>query len=488
MARDETNGRQRFARAALRSASATLGLAFCAGAAIAADDAASPPNDARLVAPETDFSTDVDRRQRYGTAALEIFSFDFLLNQANRHWSGVDDYDSNIHTIRRNLRSHWGIDDDPFRVNQLGHPYQGSVYHTIARSSGLSYWEAAGYTFAGSILWEIAGEKTRPSANDQVASGIGGSFLGEALFRMANLVLENGDGPRFWREVGAAAISPANGFNRLAFGSDREPVFPSNHAEYYSRAQLGVSHQIDEHDGGNGGSVRTNEALAEFAIDYGLPGKAGYEYRRPFDYFAFQATTSTASSVENVITRGSLFVRPYALGATFKGIVGVYGGYDYLAPPTFRVSSTSLSLGTTGQWNASDAITMQGTALLGLGYAAIGSINTNDDRNYQYGVTPQTTLAWRTIFANALSLDVSARGYFVSHVGSNSGAEGHGSAGRFEASLTYRVSGPHAVTVKVLDYFRTTSFMASDTLRQSRATVGLYYTFLGHDRFGATSF
>ena len=92
-------------------------------------------------------------------------------------------------TIRRNLHSSWGTDRDPFNVNQLGHPYQGAMYHGFARSAGLGYWESAGYAFAGSVVWEIAGEATKPSRNDQVASGIGGTFLGEALFRMSNLVL-----------------------------------------------------------------------------------------------------------------------------------------------------------------------------------------------------------------------------------------------------------------------------------------------------------
>ena len=83
------------------------------------------------------------------------------------------------------------------------------MYHGFARSAGFNYWESAGYTFAGSALWEIFGETTKPSRNDQVASGIGGTFLGEALFRMASLVLEKGDGvPGFWREAIAAGISP----------------------------------------------------------------------------------------------------------------------------------------------------------------------------------------------------------------------------------------------------------------------------------------
>jgi len=76
------------------------------------------------------------------------------------------------------LHGPWGFDGDDFQVNQLQHPYQGSVYHGFARSAGLGFWPSAAYTFLGSLVWEIAGETTNPSINDQVASGIGGSLLG----------------------------------------------------------------------------------------------------------------------------------------------------------------------------------------------------------------------------------------------------------------------------------------------------------------------
>ncbi|MCK9389946.1 MAG: DUF3943 domain-containing protein [Syntrophales bacterium] len=45
-------------------------------------------------------------------------------------------------------------------MNQLLHPYQGSIYYGLARSAGLSFWESSAYTFAGSFLWETAGETT----------------------------------------------------------------------------------------------------------------------------------------------------------------------------------------------------------------------------------------------------------------------------------------------------------------------------------------
>ena len=431
-----------------------------------------------------DFSADIEARKSYSIPALEIIGFDFLVNQYNRHYSGSRDYDSNLSTIRRNLRSSWGVDNDPFRINQLGHPYQGSMYYGFARSSGLNYWESLAYTFGGSAFWEIAGEKTRPSGNDQVASGIGGSFLGEALFRMANLVLENGRLPRLWGAAAAAAISPSTGFNRLAFGQREETIFSSRNAEYYSRLNLGFSHSSENDAGLSTFQLKRSEALVDFAIDYGLPGKPGYTYTRPFDHFTFQSTASGANGFENLITRGSLFARSYEVGPNYRGVLGLYGGYDYIAPQTFRVSTTALSLGTTGQWRASQAITLQGTALLGVGYAAVGTVSSTDDRDYHYGVAPQGLLAFRMIYENKLSLDLTGREYFVSRVAA-AARGGHENIARLDASLTMRIKGPHAVSIRYLGNRRDVSFPDTGNRKQTRATIGIFYTLLGHDQFGA---
>ncbi|MGI9026195.1 MAG: DUF3943 domain-containing protein [Burkholderiaceae bacterium] len=431
-----------------------------------------------------DFSADVEMRKRYGIAALEIIGFDVLVNVVNRYGSGSDDYDSNLSTIKRNLRSSWGVDNDPFRINQLGHPYQGSMYHGFARSSGLNFWESSAYTFAGSAAWEIAGEKTRPSGNDQVASGIGGAFLGEALFRMASLVLENKSTPSFWREASAAAISPATGFNRLVFGQRDDTIFSSHGAEYYSRLNVGYSRSTENDAGLSVTSIKPNEAQAEFVIDYGLPGKPGYEYTRPFDHFSFQATATSANTFENVLTRGSLFARGYEIGRDYRGVLGLYGSYDYIAPQTFRVSTTALSLGTTGQYRASDAITLQGSALLGAGYAAVGTVRSTDERDYHYGVAPQGLLAFRVIYANKISLDLTGREYFVSRVAAAERG-GHENISRLDASLTYRIKGPHAVSVKYIGNRRDASYPDIGGRKQTRGTIGIYYTLLGHDQFGA---
>jgi hypothetical protein len=432
--------------------------------------ASSPPN-----TPEPDYLLPVP----------EILGFQILLNRTNRYFgSGRDDYRVTLDSIRTNLHSGWGTDDDPFEVNQLGHPVQGAMYLGFARSAGLDYWHSAGYAFAGSVVWEIAGERTLPSRNDQVASGIGGTFLGEALFRMSNLVLEQGGGlPHFWREVAATAIDPSAGFNRLVF-ADRSSIFSSHDAAYFSRLELGYVHSVKQELGNSTADVKRNEAQVNFSIDYGLPGKRGYEYTRPFDYFNFAITASSANGIENVLTRGLLVGKSYEAGADYRGVWGIYGSYDYIAPQTFRISSSAVSIGSTGQWQVSDSLSVQGTAMTGLGYAAVGTTRgLIGDRDYNYGVAPQALIALRITDSDKASLSLTGREYFVSSVASGTSG-GHDNILRGDAAFTYRIAKQQAVTIKLTGNRRDARFVNPEAQRQTQATVGIFYTLLGQDRFG----
>ena len=434
--------------------------------------------------PLLDFSQDVAIRKSYSIPAMEIVGFDFLLNQHNRRYIS-DEYKSTLSSIRRNIGTRWVVDNDPFSTNQLGHPYQGSIYHGFARSAGLNYWEALGYTFMGSAFWEVAGETTAPSRNDQIMTGIGGTFLGEALFRLSNLMLEHGgSSPPLWREIGAAALSPSAGFNRLVFGNRFGGVFPGHDPAYFSRVQIGFSGTANNVSGTSSTKLRRNEALTDFSIDYGLPGKSGYTYARPFDYFNFQATASSANGFENLMTRGMLVGREFKKGESVRGIWGLYGSYDYIAPQIFRISSTALSAGGTAQWQLSKSFALQATGNLGLGYAAVGTTRGDvTERDYHYGVAPQALIATRLIFADTASIDLTAREYFVSSVGATN-RDGHDNIVRVDASYTQRINGRHAVTIKYLGNRRDASFPDLGTRTQSRGTIGIFYTLLGQDGFG----
>ncbi|MGH7871365.1 MAG: DUF3943 domain-containing protein [Candidatus Binatia bacterium] len=328
----------------------------------------------------------------------------------------------------------------------------------------------------------IAGETTRPSQNDQISTGIGGSFLGEALFRMSNLWLEKQTGGGFWRELIAAAISPPVGFNRLAFNERFKGIYPSNDPEYYGVMQVGIASATqDRHNGSS--KIRRYEGIVDFTLDYGLPGKPSYTYDRPFDYFSVQAAASTAIGFDSLATRGLLLGRRYDIGDKYRSIWGLYGSYNYMAPQIFRLASTALSLGTTGEWRISEMLTLQGTALVGVGYATVSTINgISDERSNQYGIAPQTQWALRLIAGDRAALDLTAREYFVSNVSGSRG--GHNNVIRAGASLTWRIHHEHAVTVRYQLSRRDSEFRDLGDRTQSRGTVGIFYTLLGRDRFG----
>ncbi|MBX3667337.1 MAG: hypothetical protein KF778_02960 [Rhodocyclaceae bacterium] len=240
---------------------------------------------------------------------------------------------------------------------------------------------------------------------------------------------------------------------------------------------------------GTSKQLKRNEALADFSLEYGLPGKPGYSYTRPFDYFSFQATASSANAFENVMTRGLLIGKDYAAGDSYRGVWGLYGSYDYFAPQTFRVSSTAVSLGTTAEWVASNnALAVQGTALFGAGYTAVGTINGAHERDYHYGVAPQALLALRVIFGDRAALDLTARDYFVSRVAADrEGRGGHDNIIRGDLAFTLRVHKQHAVTLKYQLSRRDASYPDLGDRTQTRGTLGIFYTLLGQDRFGAFS-
>jgi hypothetical protein len=348
---------------------------------------------------------------------------------------------------------------------------------------GLSYWQASALTFAGSLWWEIAGEKTPPSYNDQIASGISGSFLGEPLFRMAHLVRDHSTLSPAWRPWAAGAISPPVAINHRLFGDGYGGVFDDHDPEVYARLRAGGTHvTVGEFNGGTRG--HDNAAVIDFSMDYGLPGRAGYTYRRPFDQFQFQATVSSANGLELLSSTGLLLGEGWSAGDAVRGVWGVYGTYEYLSPQVFHLSTTALSVGATTQWQPSKELAVQGRLLLGYGYAAASS--TTRDVNsieYHYGVAPRASMALRLIDDRRVSVDIGARTIAMGSTASR--AAGRDTISRLESAVTWRLFGHHAIGIDYVWSHRSASFASAPERIQTLGTVGVFYTLLGQDDFGA---
>lgn len=483
-------------------AAATL-IAVLAATVVRADE----PTDAEQKVAPTAFNAEdpepklkawgVGEGKSYWVPAADIVGFDVLLNLFDRNFiEPKEHYRATWDSFERNLSRDWVFDTDGFDVNQFGHPYQGSMYHGFARSAGQSYWVASAYTFAGSALWEVAGETTPPSINDQLTTGIAGSFLGEPLFRMASLLLESTEGrPSRTTEWAAAAVSPAAGFNRWAFGNRFDGVWRSNDPAVHTRANLGANINSKMRSDVNANpdpmapptpqSYESGEPVLDFTMTYGLPGKPGYTYRRPFDYFSLQLTATTGSVLENLMTRGMLAGETYGDGEHYRGIWGLYGSYDYIAPQIFRVSNTALNLGTTGQWWVSRSNALQVEALAGAGYGSGGVTEGREkERDYHYGLTPQASLGLRYIIGDLAVLEVSGREYHITNRGSDA-EPGSENLFRGDASLTIRVFDLHGLTLRWVMSDRQARYDTDPDTHQRVTAISLGYTYIGHKWFGA---
>lgn len=298
---------------------------------------------------------------------------------------------------------------------------------------------------------------------------------------MASLLLETEGRPGFWRELGAAVISPPTGLNRLAFGNKFDAVFPSHQPATFMRLQVGGTQSSSSQNVSS--SVKEHGFVGDFTFTYGLPGKPGYTYERPFDYFQFHVTAATTNTLESLNTRGLLFGRTYASGEATRGLWGLFGSYDYIAPQAFRVSSTALSLGTTWQSWLARAVALQGTALAGAGYGAAGSVQRSDERDYHYGATPQGLLALRLIFGDRAMIDLAGREYYVSSVLASS--QGEENILRGEGSFNLRLFGQHGIALQYIVSQRNAHYPNIEFRDQTVETISLMYVLLGSSGFGA---
>ena len=446
------------------------------------------------------------RGKSFAVPAYEIVVEEVLLNRFDHYTGDKATYPSMISNFQENVHKQWVVDNDKFATNQFLHPYQGTIYQGFARSAGLSFWESSAYTMGGSLLWEYAGESTTPSINDQVATGIGGLFLGEPLFRMASLLLETSasGSPGLWREIGAAVISPATGLNRLVFGSRFGGVFPSYNPAVYTLFNVGASFSTHYHSNVNVNadlsappayqSSNSRETSASFTMSYGLPGKPDYEYARPFDYFNFEFVASNSNSFESIFSRGLLVGTDYELGPNYRGIWGLYGIYSYVAPQIFRVSNTGAALGTTAQWWISRTVALQGTVLIGAGYGGGGVIHGSGiaqagplgegQRDYHYGMTPQALLALRFIYGDRVSVDTSVRDYYVSKIAASE-STGSENIGHADITLTVRIYNLHGITLRYAASRRDGTYASLPTSHQSIGIFSVGYALLGQTRSGA---
>lgn len=222
-------------------------------------------------------------------------------------------------SISENFKTGLTWDYDDFGTNQFGHAYHGAMYHSIARSQGMSFLESSVYTFLGSLTWEFLWESEHPGKNDHYFAAFGGIHLGEALYRMASLVSYE-DATGFGKTLGKAfkfLVNPIVGITRPAGENLDSGRFRRDHF-YDFKLPLGAYHSSDDQ------FIMLIATRFEFKDGFQDDGSK----LRPYDWFSFDARIGLSDQGfrdPEVSTYGVLFGKKFQ-----NGCAGLFGLFDYI--------------------------------------------------------------------------------------------------------------------------------------------------------------
>ncbi len=295
----------------------------------------------------------------------------------------------------------------------------------------------------------------------------------------------------FWRaaarpgllaRAGGDAYLTVDRLQPVRFRRAVRAVFPSRDPALFWRLDAGGT--VLESSSGHVTGVPEFSAGADYSLLYGLPGKPGYGYDRPFDYFDFEIAAGTGPDnlPSKIITKGLLVGTDYEAGESYRGVWGLYGSFDYINPNDFRVGTGAVDVGTNGQWRLSERTALQLSALTGIGYGAAGTVpGANPD--YHHGGAAQGLLNLRFILGDLATIEAGQREYYIDQFGSSK-PKGNELMGRTEAGITVRIVGNHAISFRFLSA-RRDEYPPGTHNVQTMNEVTLSYTYLSDERFGA---
>jgi len=222
-------------------------------------------------------------------------------------------------------------------------------------------------------MWEYFGETSLPAYNDIINTTISGALFGEILYRLSSNILDDRTRgtERFFREFGAAILSPGRTFDRLLQGK----LTRVTRKEIYQKEPLNIALTAGAqwfNKGANLGGTNfgTGSANASFGIhlDYGDPFEI--RPRKPFDFFKLRLELSYGKSLEkkylkNVTGYGLLFGKTVHSG-NLEMLIGAFQHYNYWDSRIFEVSVLGFGGGIIAKWQLSKNSNLQSAFHLGV--------------------------------------------------------------------------------------------------------------------------
>ena len=319
--------------------------------------------------------------KRVDVAALQVVFINMLAITLNRfvYGTAVD-----FSTWKANIERGLEFDDNQFRANYIEHPYAGNGYYNAGRSNGMNFWESAPLVLGGSLMFEYLGETHPPSTNDLITTTLGGITLGEPLYRLSSLVLDNQatGANRVLREIGATLINPVRGINRLLYGRMWAvgPNFFERHPTFLAIRLNGGSRRIAD---GNSLENGATDAFVELDVRYADPIEE--PLRKPFEAFEFAVQISnTEKSIDRLNIVGSLYGASLRQGPGTRHKLVVSLESDFNLNEEYRYGQNSVNAGLLSDWPLAQTWSVRTDAVLEA--IPFGAVNTSQaiGRGYDF--------------------------------------------------------------------------------------------------------
>ncbi|MDR3697414.1 DUF3943 domain-containing protein [Mucilaginibacter sp.] len=323
-------------------------------------------------------------KKRFGRSVFLLSTTEALPWLFDRYIAKADWANISFKTVGNHLNPNsWFWDTDDFLTNQFAHPSHGSIFFNSFRSNGYSFWQSVPATFAGSYVWETAGENQAPSINDFINTGFGGSVLGEITHRFANKIINNRSRgfKRQASEVVGFIINPANGLNRIMDGKWGKVYGNANACDstkVYFEIDGGMRRfSVNNHDGGFSWYGRIK-------LLYGTPFE---NYRVPFSFISINTELgkSLKSNVNLISAYGSLTGFWVQYTDKSQQMALLTANYDYINNDAFFYSSENIKLNLFSKFKISNKIKISTTFGTGpILLAAVPDPYPNYGRDYDF--------------------------------------------------------------------------------------------------------
>ncbi len=326
--------------------------------------------------------------KRVDLAVLEMVLLNVGIATFNRYMRNEPFNAVSPETWSTNFREGFNWDDNTFSTNFFAHPFHGSTYFNSGRTNGLDFWESVPVAMTGSLIWEFLGEAHRPAFNDWMATTMGGVSLGEVLYRLSSMVLDNEatGSSRMWKEIGGAVLNPIRDFNRLMTG--RVSAVGPNEFER-DPGHVGLRLDFGARRLSEGSSLENGNTAAFFEFDFEYGDFVESDLRKPFQAFHLtaQINAQDKKALGWVAMNGNLYSSDLKNSPKTKHRFMVELNYTYIDNKAYQFGQQSVTVGFRSRWHLSDNWKLRGR--LGADVIVLGAVNSEfvgvQDREYDFG-------------------------------------------------------------------------------------------------------